>query len=117
MSRNIKIISNKLSARFYNQLTNKIKPVLKNKNTVEVIVESSIDDESNNNFYQQIKKHAKVASNFDGLPNFIVVGNSAFRYETDKNSTKAVANFNDDDMGSFLSSLFDKINKDIVPIQ
>jgi hypothetical protein len=40
-----------------------------------------------------------------------VVGDNAFRYETDKNSTKAIANFNNKSMGIFIADLFDKINK------
>ncbi len=110
----IKIISHQLLTRFYNQLTDRLKKVLENGNSVNVIIESNIDDKDNNTFYQQAKNHTKFASNFDGLPNFIVVGDNAFRYETDKNSTKAIANFNDKSMGEFISNLFDKINQDIV---
>jgi len=110
----VKIISHQLLSRFYNQLTDKFKKVLENGNNVNIIVESSVNNKSNNNFYQQAKKHIKIASNFKGLPNFIVVGDSAFRYETDKDSTKAVANFNDKSMGKFISDLFDKISNDII---
>ncbi len=110
----IKIISHQLLSRFYNQLTDRFKKVLENGNNVNIIVESGVNNESNNNFYQQAKKHVKIASNFEGLPNFIVVGDNAFRYETDKNSTKAVANFNNESMGKFIADLFDKINNDIV---
>lgn len=110
---NIKIISNQLLARFYNQLTTKLNQVVANGNTVSVIVEKDIDDKSNNTFYQSLKSRLKIAKNFDELPNFIVVGDDAFRYETNKNSTKAIANFNNKSMGSFMSDLFDKINKDV----
>ncbi|SSC08277.1 hypothetical protein [bacterium endosymbiont of Bathymodiolus sp. 5 South] len=111
----VKIISNQLLKRFYNQLTDKLQQVLKNGNTVSVIVEKEIDDKEHNTFYQQSEGNLKIASNFDELPNFIVVGNNAFRYETDKNSTKAIANFNHESMGAFISNLFDKINNDILP--
>jgi hypothetical protein len=110
----VKIISHQLSARFYNQLTRKLQKVLENNKTVSIVVERSIDDKTNNTFYQEAGKQVKVASNFEGLPNFIVVGDSAYRYETDKNSTKAVANFNDKSMGEFISDLFDKINTNVV---
>jgi ribosomal protein S17E len=40
----VKIISNQLLKRFYNQLTDKLQQVLKNGNTVSVIVEKEIDD-------------------------------------------------------------------------
>jgi sugar-specific transcriptional regulator TrmB len=109
---NIKIISRQLLARFYNQLTDRLQQVIDNGNTVSVIVEHDVDNREGNKFYQQLNKtYVKTTSNFEELPNFIVVGNNAFRYETDKNSTKAVANFNNNSMGSFISDLFDKINK------
>ena len=110
----VRIISSILLARFYNELTNKLKKITESGNTVQVIVEEEVDDKGNNNFYKQSKSNLKIASNFEGLPNFIVVGDNAYRYETDKNSTKAVANFNNKNMGEFIKNLFDKINKDII---
>lgn len=109
----VKIISRHLLARFYNQLTDKLQDISKNGNTVSVIVEQDIDDEQNNTFCRHLKTNPKIAKNFKKLPNFIVVGNNAFRYETDKNNTKAIANFNDASMGVFIVNLFDKINADI----
>jgi hypothetical protein len=108
----IKIISHQLLARFYNKLTDKLQQVINNGNTVKVIVESAIDNKNENKFYQKLdKQDLKITSNFKELPNFIVVGDNAFRYETDKNSTKAIANFNNKSMGIFIADLFDKINK------
>jgi hypothetical protein len=108
----IKIISHQLLARFYNKLTDKLQQVIDNGNTVKVIVESAIDNKNENKFYQKLdKQYLKITSNFKELPNFIVVGDNAFRYETDKNSTKAIANFNNKSMGIFIADLFDKINK------
>lgn len=112
--KDVKIISCRLLADFYNNLTDKLEALLEKGNTVTVIVEKDIDDKENNNFYKKCQKNLKIASNFDGLPNFIVVGDNAFRYETDKNSTKAIANFNDPSMGKFIVDLFDQINADIV---
>jgi sugar-specific transcriptional regulator TrmB len=110
--KNIKIISHQLLERFYNKLTDKLQQVIDNGNTVSVIVESAIDNKDKNKFYQKLdKQYLKITSNFEELPNFIVVGDNAFRYETDKNSTKAIANFNNSNMGSFIADLFDKINK------
>ena len=109
----IKIISHQLLARFYNQLTSRLQQVIDNGNTIEVIVEGNIDDKSNNAFYEKAKSSLSIASNFAELPNFIVVGNHAFRYETDKNSTKAIANFNNKSMGKFIFDLFGKIKKDV----
>jgi hypothetical protein len=49
----------------------KLQQVLKNGNTVSVIVEKEINDKEHNTFYQQSKGNLKIASNFDELPNFI----------------------------------------------
>jgi hypothetical protein len=70
----VKIISNQLLRRFYDKLTTRLQKVLENGNTVSVIVEKEIDDQVHNTFYQQSKENLKIASNFDELPNFIVVG-------------------------------------------
>lgn len=110
----VKIISRQLLVRFYSKLTDKLEAVISNGNTISVIVERDIDDKNNNTFYQHSKKNIKIAKDkFKGLPNFIVVGNNAFRYETDKNNTKAVANFNNESMGKFIVDLFNKINANI----
>ncbi len=112
---NVRIVSGKLLARFYNQLTDKIATITGNGNTISVIVENDIDDKENNNFYQKLKDSTLLGSKkFSQLPNFIVVGNNSFRYETDKKSTKAIANFNNESMGGFLAGMFDKLSKDIV---
>ena len=117
--KDIKIISNKLLARFYNQLTSEVEEVFNNGNTVKVIVETEVDDKDNNKFYQKIKCQKatdnvlSAAKKFKGLPNFIVVGNNAFRYETDKNSTKAIANFNNKSLGECMAGIFDNLSTDI----
>lgn len=112
--KDVKIISCRLLADFYNDLTDRLETLLEKGNTVSVIVEKDINDKENNNFYKKCQENLKIASNFAGLPNFIVVGDNAFRYETDKNSTKAIANFNDPSMGEFIVDLFNQINADIV---
>lgn len=101
----VKIISHQLFADFYERLVDKVQTVIDNGNKVEIIVEKKVNND--NVFYNKFKQFIIEASgNFDELPNFIVVGNHAYRYETDKNSIKAVANFNDPGMGEFIKDLF-----------
>ncbi len=108
----VKIISNQLFADFYENLIDKVQKIIDNGNKVEIIVEKEV--ENGNAFYAKFKQFIQnSSSNFDGLPNFIVVGDHAFRYETDKNSIKAIANFNDKKMGVFISNLFTNIKKQI----
>ncbi len=111
----VKIISEFLLARFYNKLTNELQ-TLANNNKLEVIAEKEVDNKENNKFYQSIKDKRiflSATKRFRSLPNFIVVGDSAYRYETDRVSTKAIANFNNKSMGEFLIDMFNDIKKDI----
>jgi len=107
---NVKIISHQLFDSFYKRLIDKVQKVIDNGNTVEIIVESTVENGDDNAFYAKFKQYVlKASENFDGLPNFIVIGNEAYRYETDKDSIKAIANFNDPTMGKFIDRLFTDI--------
>jgi sugar-specific transcriptional regulator TrmB len=106
----VKIISHQLFASFYKKLITKVQKIIDNGNKVEIIVESDIENGDDNIFYSKFKKIIlKASSSFDELPNFIVVGDNAYRYETNKDSIKAIANFNDPEMGKFISRLFTNI--------
>lgn len=110
----VKIISNQLFANFYERLIEKVQKIIDNGKKVEIIVETDIDNGNNNKFYSKFREYISKASNFDELPNFIVVGNNSYRYETDKDSIKAVANFNDPAMGTFINKLFVDIQNKLV---
>ena len=113
----VRIISQTLLASFYNKLTSKIQTIINNGNTINIIVEQDIDDKNNNTFYQKLKEYITLARpKFKQLPNFIVVGNNAYRYEENKESHKAIANFNNQSMGEFITDMFDKLSKDIKAI-
>ncbi len=104
----VRIISNQLIASFYEKLIDKIDKVINNGNKVEIIVKTEV--EKDNAFYAKFKQYISQAySDFDELPNFIVVGDHAYRHETDSDSTKAIANFNDPEMGEFIKNLFTNI--------
>ncbi|SMN11971.1 hypothetical protein SPBRAN_170 [uncultured Candidatus Thioglobus sp.] len=108
----VKIITHQLFDSFYARLVDKIQKVIDNDNKIDIIVESEVENGDKNIFYSQFKPFiSKASSNFDGLPNFIVVGDNSYRYETDKDSIKAVANFNDPEMGKFTKNLFIKIKE------
>ncbi len=109
---NVKIISNQLSSSFYKRLIGKVQKVIDGGNKVEIIVEREV--EKNNDFYDKFKHLVSIGSaNFAGLPNFIVIGEQAYRYETSKDSRKALANFNDPKMGQFIGDLFTSIKAKI----
>ncbi len=108
----VKIISQQLFANFYEKLIDRVQKVIDNGNNVEIIVETEV--EKNNAFYDKFKHLVSIASaNFAELPNFIVIGDHAYRYETSKDSIKAVANFNDPKMGQFIGELFTNIKAKI----
>lgn len=115
--KDVRIISGSLLASFYNELVEKIQQVLNSGTKVDVIVEkdlADINDIENNKFYQKFKHNIISAQpKFKGLPNFIVVGNSAYRFEKNKEAHKAVANFNNPSMGEFLVDMFDNLKRDI----
>jgi hypothetical protein len=54
--------------------------VLKNGNTVSVIVEKEINDKEHNTFYQQSKGNLKIASNFDELQISCIIMLAKYRY-------------------------------------
>lgn len=104
----VKIISHQLFADFYEKLIDRVQAVIDKGNKVDIIVETNVD--SSNAFYTKFEKFITSAHlSFDELPNLIVVGDHAYRYETDKDSIKAVANFNDPEMGKFIKNLFTNI--------
>jgi len=106
----VKIISHQLFASFYERLIDKVQKIIDNENKVDIIIETKVEDDQNNAFYSKFKEFIlKASPNFIELPNFIVVGDHAYRYETDKNSIKAIANFNDPEMGKFINKLFEDI--------
>jgi hypothetical protein len=113
----VKIISHQLFADFYNELIEKVQKILDNGNKIDIIIETEVEDKKKNTFYTTFCKFISKASlNFEGLPNFIVVGEHAYRYETDKDSIKAIANFNDPEMGKFINKLFVDIKAKLVQI-
>lgn len=112
----VRIISGSLLASFYNELITPMQGILNNNNSVNIIVEGDIDDKEHNGFHKSFKDYIVDARvKFKGLPNFILVGDNSYRYEEDKNSHKALANFNNKSVGSFMQEMFDdlleKINK------
>lgn len=110
----VRIISGSLLASFYNELVVPMQDILNNNNSVKIIVEGDIDDKNNNNFYKSFKDYIVDARvKFKELPNLILVGSNSYRYEEDKNSHKALANFNDKSMGNFMQKVFDDLLIDI----
>lgn len=110
----VRIVSGGLLASFYNELVEPLRRVINNGNHVQIITEYDINDIDNNNVYQIFKdKITDARVVFKELPNFIVIGNNAYRYEQDKTSHKAIANFNNPSTGGYLVKLFDQLKNDI----
>jgi hypothetical protein len=110
-NKDIKIVTGSLDGGFYNNFSDIVKEIL-TKNKVSIISEKPYEDSS---FSQEIKKSAngtiKIISKDDkvtSLPHFILIGDCAYRLETDDRLKLATASFNRPSIGQFLSDIFDR---------
>lgn len=110
--RDIKIITGTLEKNFYEIFAEPIQDVLKN-NTVSIISEKPCEnssfksavENSNNGSIKVIKQ----SDNTTSLPHFILIGDSAYRLETDDNLKLATASFNRPNVGKFLLKIFNRV--------
>ncbi len=115
----VRIVTGCLNASFYNELTDELSQYLaSDQAAIEIIVLNPEADLYGNEFaaavissgkgkISQVTKGGYLATH----PHFLLVGSRAYRYETDHEQTKAVANFNNPDIGSLLNRLFDGLAK------
>ncbi|VVH62146.1 hypothetical protein BSPWISOX_2041 [uncultured Gammaproteobacteria bacterium] len=110
-NKDIKIVTGSLDGGFYNNFSDIVKEIL-TKNKVSIISEKPYEDSS---FSQEIKKSAngtiKIIGKDDkvtSLPHFILIGDCAYRLETDDRLKLATASFNRPSIGQFLSDIFDR---------
>ena len=106
----IKIVTGSLDAEFYGQLTDNLRKCLDAGVKCEVIVAKEIDIASNE-FAKLLDSHEHGNIYMGSMepvqaPHFIVVGNNKYRFEVDDETSKAIANFNDDAVGSTLVGVF-----------
>lgn len=108
----VRIITGVLDKDFYRIFSTTIKEILIN-NKVSIISEnnycesefSNAVNNSDNGSIKVISKHDKIES----LPHFILVGDCAYRLETDDNLKLAIASFNRPGVGKFLLDIFNRI--------
>lgn len=111
-SQDIKIITGALEKDFYELFSTTINEILIN-NQVSIISENSYQkskfaDEINNSSNGSIKVIDKN-DNIESLPHFILVGDCAYRLETDDNLKLATASFNRPGVGKFLLDIFNRV--------
>jgi hypothetical protein len=104
----VKIITGTLEKDFYNLFTPSIKDIL-NNNKVSIISENTCVDSA---FKQAIlnSSNGSIRENSTvSLPHFILVGDGAYRLETDDNLKLATASFNRPNIGKFLLDIFNSV--------
>jgi hypothetical protein len=105
----IRIVSGKLNTEFYGQLTDKAEQALKENTPIELVVvdpDINLDDNPFANIIRESGGHVYQTTEKIEYPHFILVGEKRFRLETDHAQTKAVACFNNIEVGTFLHKMF-----------
>ncbi len=108
----IRIITGVLDKDFYELFSVTIKEILIN-NKVSIISEkqyqkSNFADEINSSKNGNIRVIAK-SDKIKSLPHFILVGECAYRLETNDNLKLATASFNRPGVGNFLLDIFNRV--------
>lgn len=113
----MKMISGCLNGEFYDNFTESAKKLLAGGNRISLISVKSPDEGS---FKDVLKSdnsgNASIIvadDKVDSLPHFILVGDSAYRFENSDILCTAQASFNKPSMGKFLNFLFEDIRKSL----
>lgn len=106
----VKIVTDCLEKEFYDAFAGPIKEIL-NTNKVSII---SLNEPEEGSFKEIVSSSGngsiKIANEeYEALPNFILIGDSAYRLETNHLFKKAKASFNRKHKGQFLNSIFHDI--------
>ncbi|OGP24444.1 MAG: hypothetical protein A2X93_02215 [Deltaproteobacteria bacterium GWC2_56_8] len=120
--KDVYIVSDTLRKDFYSdpRLVAKVKTLLNNQHNVEIIVLDPEADLTKHVFAKVVRENEKYGKIFLGdqkhsAPHFTLVGDSAFRLETDHNQTKATICFNNKSIGSCLLAEFNRLKKVFPP--
>ena len=118
----IRIVTGCLETGFYDALIENLQQFLNQSGkSISVIILDPSADLQGNKFSDLILKSRKgsvlITKDRVEHPHFILVGKSSYRFEIDDRSTKAVANFNDSDIGAFLYDMYDGLLPKAEPIQ
>lgn len=113
----VEIVSANLNKEFYGALVTDAQGALDKGCKVSLIVLDPETDISDNLFANTVNNHTmgKVWKSQELLkaPHFILVGDNQFRLETDHAQTKAMASFNNKEVGSFLKECFGELQNTI----
>jgi translation initiation factor 2B subunit (eIF-2B alpha/beta/delta family) len=107
----VRIISGCLSKDFYNNLVSVLENALEKGVSVRTVVLNGRDRLAGNLFAEMIEQHDNgtltvLDLDVDVAPHFIVVGNKRYRLETHDGHAKAIACFNDEQLGGLLSNIY-----------
>lgn len=110
----VKIFSGKFDTAIYDKLVSKISQVLEKGVKVELLSEENNSVLAGNKFVEAVKSKNGDAvkylkNDMSDLKHFILVGKSAFRFETDNEKKTAQANFNDPITGAMIDRRFSEL--------
>lgn len=117
--KDVKIISGDLKNEFYEKLIVDIDKVFDAGCKVSLIILNSNNNNLDNNAFANACKNNKngmlkqQTNDQIVCPHFMLVGNEAFRLETDHEQSKATACFMNQEIGSILDKSFDEVLKTI----
>lgn len=111
----VKIMTGSLQADFYDNFSAEAKNLLNQGNRISVI---SLCQPKCGRFFDAVKENPRgsiaiAGEKMESIPHFVLVGNSAYRLETDDYRKSAIGVFNNTDVGSFLAEMFDETQNEI----
>ncbi len=112
----VKLVSGSLRPEFYGELVGALRTSMDQGAQVEAIVLDAKAPLGSNQFAETIRERGKLLVNRGNispseLPHFIVVGPDAFRMENDQEQAKAIASFNNAEIGQVLVQFFDRLSE------
>lgn len=117
--KDVKIVSGNLNDDFYKKLVDDARKAFEKGCKVSLIVLNQKVDLKDNAFANAVKNNAsgevlqQTKSTTCFLPHFMLVGKDAFRIEKDHEQTKAIASFNDQEIGTVLYESFEELKSKI----
>lgn len=117
----VRIISGSLNNEFYSTLSEELQRCIASGVEIEVLILDETVDIDTNDFARMVKNHAKGAvlkvpqGSPIGAPHMLVIGENGqrFRLEIDHSQTKAVASFNNADMGKSLLRIYENVKEQV----
>ncbi|MBI5562050.1 MAG: hypothetical protein HY894_04240 [Deltaproteobacteria bacterium] len=115
--KDVRIVSGNLDSDFYGRMEADVRKALETGCKVDLIVLNAETDLSNNAFAKAVRQmNGNVLQQSTGRivsPHFMLVGKELFRIEKDHEQAKAIASFNNPDIGETLFKYFDEVKAQI----